>query len=95
VHVWGYQTTDRYVVDGVLRSLSPSYKDDVGRYIMEEKVFIFHGIIAELRTLVEPIAGEVVHGEGILDIRIINVLPYQYILRFTKYLIGILFYLKT
>jgi hypothetical protein len=64
---------------------------------MEEKLFTFHGILAELRTLkVEPKAGEVINGEGIYLIYMsINVVAYQHLLQFTKYLILILFYFKT
>ena len=45
----------------------------------------------KLRTLkVEPIAGEVIDGEGIFDIHVINVFPTKHLLRFTKYLMLVL-----
>jgi hypothetical protein len=52
--------------------------------------------MAELRTLkVTPIiAGEVIVGEGIYDICVINVFYYKHLPRFSKYLIFCLF-LKT
>jgi hypothetical protein len=74
VHVWGFHVTNKFAVDGVLHSLPPGYGDLVKEYVMEEKMFTFHGILAELRTLkVEPIAREVIDGEGIFDIRTINI----------------------
>jgi len=74
VHDLDYWMTDRFAIDGVLRSLPPSYKDHVLGYVMREESFTFHAFLAELRTLkVEPIAGEVIDGEGIFDIHVINV----------------------
>jgi hypothetical protein len=66
--------TKRFLVDGVLRSLPPNYIDHVMVYVMWEESFTFHAFLDELRNLkVEPIAGEVIDGEGIYDIRVINV----------------------
>lgn len=43
---------------------------------MRGESFTFHAFLAELRTLkVEPIAGEVIDGEGVYDIHVINVFP--------------------
>jgi hypothetical protein len=76
VHVWDYRMTNRFAVAEVLRSLPPIYKDHVMGYVMEEKMFTFHGIVIKLRTLrVVPIVGEVIDGEGIYGMRVINVFP--------------------
>ena len=66
--------TYNFAIDGVLHSLPPIYKDVVLGYVMRGESFTFHEFLAELRTLrVEPIAGEVIDGAGIFDIRVINV----------------------
>ena len=69
-----YWMTDEFAIDGVLRSLPPSYKNFVIGYVMRGESFTFHEFLAKLRTLkVDPIAGEVIDGEGIFDIQVINV----------------------
>ena len=69
-----YWMTDIFAIDGVLHSLPPVYKDVVLGFVMRGESFTFHEFLTELRTLkVEPIAGEVIDGAGISDIRIINV----------------------
>ena len=66
--------TYEFAIDGVLRSLPPSYKDFVIGYVMRGESFTFHEFLARLRTVkVKPIEGEVVDGEGIFDIQVINV----------------------
>ena len=76
VHDWDDWIIVGFAIDGVLRSLPPSYKDHVKDYVMREESFTFHAFLAKLRTLkVEPIAGEVIDEEGIYDIRVINVFP--------------------
>ena len=65
---------DSFAIDGVLHSIPLVYKDVVLGYVMRGESFTFHEFLAELRTLkVEPIAGEVIEGAGIFDIRVINV----------------------
>jgi len=56
-----YWMADELAIDGVLRSLPPSYKESVLGYVMRRDSLTFHEFLAELRTLkVEPIAGEVI-----------------------------------
>ena len=67
--------TYAFVINGVLRSLPPNYKEYVLSYVMLEESFTFHEFLTKLRTLkVDPMAGEDVDGVGMFDIRIINVL---------------------
>ena len=69
-----YWMTDALAIEVVLFSLPPSYKDVVVDYIMRGESFTFHEFMARLRTVnVDPIAGEVLDGEGIFDIQVINV----------------------
>ena len=69
-----YEMTNNLAVQGVLRSLPPSYKDVVIGYIMQGDAITFRELLAELRTQkVEPIAGEIIDGAGIFDIHVINV----------------------
>ena len=66
--------TDEFTIDGVLRSLPPSYKDFVIGYVMRGESLTFHEFLARLRTVkVDPVAVEVIDGEGIFDIQVINV----------------------
>ena len=69
-----YWIRDEFAVEGVLRSLPPSYKSVVLGYVMRRDSITFHELLAELSTLkVEPIAGEVVDVEGIFYIHVINI----------------------
>ena len=69
-----YWMTDEIAIDGVLSSLPPSYKDFVIGYVMRGESFTFHEFLARLRTVkVDPVAVEVIDGEGIFDIQVINV----------------------
>ena len=69
-----YWMTDEIAIDGVMCSLPPSCKDFVISYIMRGESFTFHEFMAQLRTAkADQVAGEVIDGEGIFDIHIINV----------------------
>ena len=69
-----YWMTDEIAIDGVLSSPPPSYKDFVIGYVMQGELFTFHEFLARLRTMkVDPVAVEVIDGEGIFDIQVINV----------------------
>ena len=67
--------TDEFAIDGVLRSLPPSFKNYVRDYVMGRDSITFCEFVSRLRHVkVEPIAGEVVNAEGISDIQVVNVL---------------------
>ena len=66
VDVWNYEMTDDLAIDGVLRSLPPSFKNYVRDYVMERDSITFCEFVSRLRHVkVEPIAGGVVNAEGI------------------------------
>ena len=66
VDVWDYEMTDELAIDGVLRSLPPSFKNYVRDYVMRRDSITFCEFVSRLRHVkVEPIAGEVVNAEGI------------------------------
>jgi len=66
---WDYWMTDQFAIDGVLRSLPPSYKEVVRGYVMGGITRTFHQFVSQLRTVkVEPIAGEIIDETGIFDI---------------------------
>ena len=53
---------------------SPSYKGVVSGYVMGGESLTFVEFMSQIRTVqVEPIAGEIIDGEGIFDIQVINV----------------------
>jgi hypothetical protein len=57
----GYWMTDELAIDGVLRSLPPSYHDHVIYYARRKQEYTFPDLMAELQTLkVEPVAGEII-----------------------------------
>ena len=86
-------TIGPFAITGVLRSLPPSYKDFVHGYVARGESFTFHEFVAKLRSVkVEPIAGEIIDGEGIYDIPVVNVYSLIQHLQFDKYLILVLFY---
>ena len=71
---WDYWMADAFTIDVVLRSLPPSYEGVVNGYVMRGESFTFREFISQIRTVqVQPIAGEIVDGEGIYDIHVINV----------------------
>ena len=91
-----YWMTDALAIDAVLFSLPPSYKDVVADYVMRGESFTFHEFLARLRTVkVKPIEGEVIDGEGIFDIQVINVFMLNTYSSFHEYLILIPVLLKT
>ena len=56
----------RRAIDGVLRSLPPSFKNYVRDYVMGRDPITFYEFVSRLRHVkAEPIAGEVVNAEGI------------------------------
>ena len=66
VHVWDYDMTDDLAIDGVLRSLPPSFKKYARHYVMGRDSITFSEFVSRVRYVkVEPIAGEVVNAEGI------------------------------
>jgi hypothetical protein len=66
--------TNEIVIDEVLCSLPPIYKDFVIGYAMQGESFTFHGFLTRLRTVkVEPIVGEVIDSASIYDIQVRNV----------------------
>ena len=66
VDVWNYAMTDNLAIDGVLRSLPPSFKNYVRDYVMGRNPITFCEFVPRLRRVkVELIAGEVVNAEGI------------------------------
>ena len=66
VHVWDYEMTDDLAIDGVLRSLPPSFKKYVRDYVMGKDSITFCEFVSWLRNVrVEPIAGEFDNAEGI------------------------------
>ena len=74
-----YWMIESFAIEGVLRSLPPSYKDFVMDYVMRGESFTFHELLAVLWTeKMEPIAGKVIDDEGIYDIHVIDVLPYKH-----------------
>ena len=74
VHVWDYWMADEFAIDGVLRSLPPSFKNYVRGYVMERDSITFCEFISRFRTVkAEPIVGKVIDAKGIFDIRVINV----------------------
>ena len=58
--------TDEFAIDGVLRSLPPSFKNYVRDYVMGRDSITFCEFVSRLRHVkVEPIEGEVVsHPEN-------------------------------
>ena len=69
--------TDTFAIKMVLRSLPPSYKEFVHEYIKKGELSTFQAFVMKLRNVkVEPIAGEII-DEGIFDILVINVSPYN------------------
>ena len=77
----------------VLHSLPPSYRDYVHGYVGSGESSHFFEFMINLRDLrVEPIEGEIIDGEGIYDIHVINVYSLIQHLQFDKYLILVLFY---
>ena len=66
VDVWNYEMTDKLAIDGLLRSLPPSYKNYVRDFVMRGDSITFCEFVSQLSHVkVEPIAGEVVNAEGI------------------------------
>ena len=66
VDVWNYEMTNDLAIDGVLRSLPPSFKNYVRDYVMGRDPITFCEFVSRLRHVkVEPIAGEVLNAEGI------------------------------
>ena len=66
VDVWDYEMTDKFAIDGLLRSLPPSYKNYVKDYVMRGDSITFCEFVSQLSHVkVEPIAGEVVDAAGI------------------------------
>ena len=67
VDFWNYEMTEKLAIDGVLRSLRPSFKNYVRDYVLRGASITFCEFVSQLRhVIVEPIAGEVVNAEGIL-----------------------------
>ena len=86
-----YLMDEGLAINGVLRSLPPSYKDAVIEFVKRGESLSFYQFLAEFRPLrTEPIGGEVIDGEGIFDIRFINV--FLTLIVVNKYMILILFY---
>ena len=68
-----YWTTEEFAITTVLRSLPPSYKHFVHGYVGRGESSTFHEFMVKLRSVkVEPIAGEIIDGEGIYDIHVVN-----------------------
>ena len=87
---WDYWMEEAFTIDVVLRSLSPSYRGVVSGYVVRCESLTFAEFISQLRTVqVQPIAGEIIDGEGIFDIHVINV--FQTLIAVFGYLILILF----
>ena len=69
--------THTFAIQMLLRSLPPSYKEFVHEYVKKGEMSTFQAFVMKLRYVkVQPIAGEIV-DEGIYDILIINVSPYN------------------
>ena len=64
-----------FVVNMLLHSLPPSYSSFVDGFVKEGAWASFHQIREKIRHLeVEPVAGEVIEGQGIFDIlEVLNV----------------------
>lgn len=81
VHLVDYWMTDAFAIDGVLRSLPPSYKEHVRECVMrgDSDQYSFHEFISQLRTVKggQIAAGEVIDGAGICDIQFMNVILLQ------------------
>ena len=79
VEDFDYWTTDEFAITTVLHSLPPSYKNFVHDFVGKGETFHFdHEFMVKLLSVkVEPVVGEIVDGEGIYDIHVVNVLfPY-------------------
>jgi len=93
VEDFDYWTTDEFAITTVLHSLPPSYKNFVHDYVGRGETSHFHVFMVKLRSVkVEPVAGEIIDGEGIYDIPVVNVYSLIQHLQFDKYLILVLFY---
>ena len=80
-------------INTMLHSLPPSYRDLVHGYVGRgESLQLFEFMVSLRDVEVEPIEGEIVDGEGIFDILVINVCSLIQHLQFDKYLILVLFY---
>jgi hypothetical protein len=66
VDLWVYFMPDDIAVVGVMRSLPPSYNDNVKEIVMKGEPFTFYEIIGKLRTFDEaPNPAEFIDDEGI------------------------------
>ena len=71
---WDYWMADAFAIDVVLRSLPPSYGGVVSGYVVRGESFTFAEFMSQIRTIqVQPIAGEIIDGEGIFDIHVTKV----------------------
>jgi hypothetical protein len=81
-----YKLPDDLAVDGVLRSLPPSYKSFIQVYHKQEEYLTFSEMLTVLISIVVKLNDEeVVDGEGIYDIHVIDVFPYKCSLQWLKY----------
>jgi len=81
-----YKILDDLVVDGVLHSLHPSYKSFIHVYHMREKYLTFsEKLMLVISVKVKANVGEVIDGEGIYDIHVIDVYPYKALGAVAKY----------
>ena len=88
-----YWTMEEFAITTVLHSLPPSYEDFVHGYVGRGESSTFHEFMVKLQSVkVELISGEIIDGEGIYDIHVINVYSLIQHLQFDKYLILDLFY---
>jgi len=81
-----YKIPDDLAVDGVLLSLHPSYKSFIHVYHMQEKYLTFSEKLTVVITVkMKANVGEVIDGEGIYDIHVIDVYPYKALGAVAKY----------
>ena len=74
VEDFDYWTTEESAIYTVLHSHPPSYTDLVHGYVERGESLQFFEFMVNLRDIeVEPIEGEIVDGEGIFYILVINV----------------------
>ena len=58
--VWNHEMNENFAIDGAMRSLSPSFKNYVGDYVMGRDLITFYEFESRLRHVkVEPISREV------------------------------------
>ena len=66
VDAWDVEMSDEFAIDGLLRSLPPSFKNCVRDYVMKRDSITYSELVSRLRRVVrDPLAEGVNNAEGI------------------------------